>query len=54
MDDLELKKLRKFESRSKKTGVEEKFVQAMGAETYQNLVEINQIIRRRGIIKNID
>ena len=26
----------------------------MCTETYQNLLEINQILRRRGIIRNID
>ena len=41
MNDLELKKLRKFENRSSKTNIEEKFIEAMSAETYQNLVEIN-------------
>ena len=54
MEKLELNKLKKFEARGTKTTVEEKFVEAMSAETYQNLVEINQILRRRDIIKNID
>ena len=54
LQDLETKKLKQFEARTSKTGVEAKFLEAMGAETHQNLLEINQIIRRRGIIKNID
>ena len=54
LKELDTQKLRKFENSTSKTAIEEKFLQAMCTETYQNLLEINQIIRRRDIIKNID
>jgi hypothetical protein len=37
-----------------KSDLEEKFIEATRSEVYKELIEINQIIRRKGILNNID
>ena len=37
-----------------KSGIEKEYIQAMCEDTYKNLLELNQLIRRREIISNIN
>jgi hypothetical protein len=37
-----------------KSGIEKEYIQAMCEDTYKNLMELNQLIKRRKIISNIN